>query len=184
MSRTGPGVRAENTLLYEPDEKIFYAYHADTGLYEVESVDVIRTKISTGCWKRHGSRMCSTPEKRTANTLNNVISHLRGIVERRGAFTQRQRVIHLANGMIVFNGGEAELRPFSPEFRSRNRSPIAFDENARCERFLNELVLPRCILRTWNFCRSSRDVLARLQPAQRLLILDGESARGKRSLPT
>jgi len=25
-------------------------------------------------------------------------------------------------------GSEAELRPFSPEFRSRNRSPIAFDE--------------------------------------------------------
>ena len=36
----------ENEVLYEPDEKSFYAYSGETGLYEVESADAIRHKIS------------------------------------------------------------------------------------------------------------------------------------------
>jgi phage/plasmid-associated DNA primase len=172
---------AENTLLYEPDEKTFYEYRADTGLYEVESVDVIRMKIANRMLEAsRQSNVFDLQKKRTANTLNNVISHLRGIVERRGAFTERRRVIHLANGMIVFNGGEAELLPFSPEFRSRNRSPIAFDENAKCERFLNELLLPAVHPEDVELLQKFAGMfLLGYNPAQRLLILDGESARGK-----
>jgi phage/plasmid-associated DNA primase len=129
------------------------------------------------------SNVFDLQKKRTANTLNNVISHLRGIVERLGAFAERRRVIHLANGMIVFNGGEAELRPFSPEFRSRNRSPIAFDENARCERFLNELVVPAVHPEDVELLQKFAGMfLLGYNPAQRLLILDGESARGKTQL--
>lgn len=175
---------AENTLLYEPDEKTFYEYHADTGLYAVESVDVIRMKMSNRMLEAsRQSNVFDLQKKRTANTLNNVISHLRGIVERRGAFAERRRVIHLANGMIVFNGGEAELRPFSPEFRSRNRSPIAFDENARCERFLNELVVPAVHPEDVELLQKFAGMfLLGYNPAQRLLILDGESARGKTQL--
>src|ERR1043165_6270171 len=37
----------ENEVLFEPDEKGFYAYSAETGLYEIESADVIRHKISS-----------------------------------------------------------------------------------------------------------------------------------------
>ena len=175
---------AENTLLYEPDEKTFYEYHADTGLYEVESVDVIRSKISNRMLEAsRQSSVFDLQKKRTASTLNNVISHLRGIVERRGAFAERRRVIHLANGMIVFNGSEAELRPFAPEFRSRNRSPIAFDENARCDRFLNELVLPAVHPEDVELLQKFAGMfLLGYNPAQRLLILDGESARGKTQL--
>ena len=171
----------ENIILHEPDEKSFYRYNGDTGIYEVESPDAIRSKISARMLE--ASRQANAfdlQKKRTATTLNNVISHLRGTVEQRGAFAERRKVIHLANGVMVFTGCEAELRPFSPEYRSRNRSPISFDENARCERFLNELVVPAVHPEDVELLQKFAGLLLLGDNrAQRLLILDGEGGRGK-----
>src|SRR5947209_2291543 len=172
---------AENEVLFEPDEKSFYAYSGETGLYEVESADVIRHKISNRMLEAsRQANVFDLQKKRTATTLNNVVAHLRGIAERRGAFSGARRVIHLANGVIVFMGCNAELRPFSAEFRSRNRSPIAFDENAKCERFLNELVLPAVAEDDVELLQKFAGMmLLGYNRAQRLLILDGEAGRGK-----
>ena len=171
----------ENILLHEPDEKSFYRYNAETGIYEVESPDAIRSQLSTRMLE--ASRQANAfdlQKKRTATTLNNVIAHLRGTVEQRGAFAERRKVIHLANGVMVFSGADAELRPFSPEYRSRNRSPISFDENARCERVLNELVLPAVHPEDVELLQKFAGLmLLGDNRAQRLLILDGEGGRGK-----
>ncbi len=171
----------ENIILHEPDEKTFYRYNGDTGIYEVESPDAIRSKISTRMLE--ASRQANAfdlQKKRTATTLNNVIAHLRGTVEQRGAFTERRKVIHLANGVMVFTGSDADLRPFSPEYRSRHRSPIAFDEHATCERFLNELVLPAVHPEDVELLQKFAGMLLLGDNrAQRLLILDGEGGRGK-----
>ena len=84
--------------------------------------------------------------------------------------------------MFSFDNG-GELLDFSPAFVSRNRSPIAFDENAKCERFLDELVRPAVhpedvvlIQKYGGLC------LLGINLIQRMLILDGESARGKTQL--
>jgi putative DNA primase/helicase len=172
---------SENEILFEKDEKAFYAYTADTGLYAVESDDGIRTKISGRMLEAsRQANVFDLQKRRTAKTLNSVISHLRGIVEQQAPFAERRKVIHLANGVIVFNGAEAELRPFSPEYRSRHRSPIAFDENARCERFLNELVLPAVHPEDVELLQKFAGMfLLGYNRAQRFLILDGEAGRGK-----
>ena len=171
----------ENEVLFEKDEKTFYGYHEDTGLYEVESDDAIRTRISSRMLE--ASRQAGVfdlQKKRSARTLNSVITHLRGIVEKDKPFAEPRKVIHLANGVIVFNGAEAELRPFSPEFRSRNRSPIIFDAAARCDRFLNELVLPAVHVENVDLLQKCAGMyLLGYNRAQRLLILDGEAGRGK-----
>jgi phage/plasmid-associated DNA primase len=172
---------AENEVLFEPDERAFYGYRDDTGLFEIESEDALRTKISGRMLE--ASRQAGVfdlQKRRTARTLNSVIAHLRGIVERRGAFAERRKVIHLANGVIAFDGCDAALHPFSPEFRSRHRSPIAFDEHARCERFLNELVLPAVHPEDVELLQKFAGMmLLGHNRAQRLLILDGEAGRGK-----
>jgi phage/plasmid-associated DNA primase len=171
----------ENVLLFEKDEKAFYGYAEDTGLYVVESEDSIRTIISNRMLE--ASRQANAfdlQKKRTARTVNSVIAHLRGIVEKDKPFAESRQVIHLANGVLVFNDGEAELRPFSPEFRSRNRSPICFDELARCDRFLNELVLPAVHAEDVELLQKFAGLfLLGYNRAQRLLILDGEAGRGK-----
>ena len=172
---------AENEILYEPDEQVFYQYSADSGLYEIESADVVRKKISARMLE--ASRQSNTfdlQKKRSNTTLNSVASHLRGIVERRGVFAEKRRFIHLANGVMVFNEGNIELQSFSPEFRSRNRSPIAFDENAKCERFLDELVRPAVHPEDVELLQKFAGMyLLGYNPAQRFLILDGEAGRGK-----
>jgi P4 family phage/plasmid primase-like protien len=172
---------AETEILFEKDERTFYEYRPETGIYEVESEDSIRAKISSRMLEAsRQANVFDLQKRRTAKTLNSVVSHLRGIVERQGTFAQKRRVIHLANGVVVFNGADAELRPFSPEFRSRNRSPIVFDENARCDRFLNELVLPAVQPDDVELLQKFAGMyLLGDNRAQRLLILDGEAGRGK-----
>jgi phage/plasmid-associated DNA primase len=118
-------------------------------------------------------------KQRSDSRLNSIVAQLHGIVERRGAFAQRERRIHLANGIFRFENG-GELLPFSPAFISRNRSPIVFNENARCERFLNELVYPAVHPEDAVLLQKYAGMcLLGNNPIQRMLILDGESARGK-----
>lgn len=172
---------AENTVLFEPDEQTFYEYHTSNGLYEVESSDSIRAKISNRMLEAsRQANVFDLQKKRTASTLNNVVSHLRGITEKRGAFAERKTFIHLANGVIVFDGTDVQLHPFSPELRSRNRSPIAFDADAKCERFLNELLLPSVDPEDVELLQKFAGMfLLGYNRAQRILILDGEAGRGK-----
>jgi putative DNA primase/helicase len=171
---------AENIVLWEPEERAFYSYRAETGIYEEESVDVIKRRVSDRLLEASRRMKCFWLEKqRSDSRLNSIAAQLRGILERRGAFVQRQRRIHLANGVFSFENG-VELLPFSPVHISRNRSPIVFGENARCNRFLNELVNPAVhkddILLLQKY---AGQCLLGNNLVQRMLILDGESARGK-----
>ena len=42
--------------------------------------------------------------------------------------------------MLKLDGNDIELLPFSPELISRNIIAIAYDQNAKCPRFRNELL--------------------------------------------
>ena len=171
----------ENTILYEPDEKHFYSFNEANGIFEIESEDAIRTKLSLRILMASRQiKVCGLEKKRTTAILDNVIAQLRGIVEKRGAFAHQQKWIHLANGVLVFNGSDFDLRPFSPEYLSRNCSPISFDETATCDRFLNELVRPAVHEEDVELLQKFMGMcLLGSNRAQRFLILDGESGRGK-----
>ncbi len=176
----------EHILLYEPEEKVFYLYHSETGLYEEITADRIKAEMSARLLE--ASRESNVPElerKRTDSALNHITAQLKGLVEKRRAFAGRaSNFIHLANGILKFRPDrEIDLLPFSPEFYSRNSSPIAYDPSARCERFLNELVLPAVhpedvtlLQKYLGLCLLGRNLL------QRFLILDGEGGRGKSQL--
>jgi putative DNA primase/helicase len=171
---------AENIVLWEPSERGFYSYRTDAGIYEEASADAIKRRISDRLLKASRQMNCFDLEKqRSDSRLNSIVAQLRGIVERRGAFVQRERRIHLANGVFSFDNG-GQLLALSPAFVSRNRSPIVFDENATCHRFLDELVYPAVhredvvlLQKYGGMCLLGNN------PIQRMLILDGESARGK-----
>jgi putative DNA primase/helicase len=174
---------SENIILWEPSERVFYAYNVETGIYVEESVDAIKRRLSDRLLEASRQTNCSWLEKqRSDSRLNSIAAHLRGIVERRDAFVQRERRIHLANGIFRFENGGQLLR-FSPAFLSRNRSPIVFDESATCPRFLNQLVYPAMhkddvVLVQKYFGQ----ILLGNNLIQRLLILDGLSERGKTQL--
>ena len=172
----------ENIALFEPNERTFYRYHEDTGLYTVESADAIKQTISSRLLEvaREAEHLAGLERFRTDRTLNAITAQLRGIIEQRGAFAEKQRIVHLANGVIVFTADGARLHPFSSSFRSRNRSPIAYDPAAKCPRFLNELVIPAVhaddvllLQKMAGQCLLGENLI------QRFTLLDGLAGRGK-----
>ena len=173
---------AENILLFEPDERAFYKYDSESGLYLPESESALKCKLSARMLEESRQmNVFGIQRRRTASTLSNIVSHLRGIAEKRDVFTKRLPIVHLANGVVVFrDDGEADFVEFSPDFYSRNASPISFDPKSKCERFLNELVLPAVhpddVILLQKF--GGMFLLGRNR-AQRFVILDGLAGRGK-----
>jgi len=171
---------SENIILWEPNERAFYTYNADSGIYVEESADAIKRRLSDRLLEASRQTNCPWLEKqRSDSQLNSIVAQLRGIVEQRGAFAQRERRIHLANGIFRLDN-RGELIPFSPAFISRNSCPIVFDEDAKCERFLKELVCPAVDPKDVVLIQKYAGLcLLGVNLIQRMLILDGESARGK-----
>ncbi len=175
----------ENIQFYEPTEGEFYRYDPDTGLYGIVSEDRIKQEIAARILDVSRIEKLPTLEhKRTNESLNAIISQLKGVSEKKGAFNRSRNVVHLGNGVIVFKEkNEADFCRFSPEFNSRNQCPIPYDENAKCDRFLNELLYPSMsaddalLLQKYSgLCLLGKNLI------QRLLILDGHEGRGKSTL--
>ena len=171
--------------LYEPSEKSFYRYDDSTGLYKDISTDVIKQEVSGKILNISRNQEIYTLEKeRTNKNLNSIVDQLKGISEKRNAFSKNgKKTIHLANGVLAFKDDEADLVEFSPEFYSRNQSPIPFDVTAQCPRFLNELLYPATSLddavliqKYAGLCLLGNNLI------QRFLILDGKAGRGKSTL--
>jgi P4 family phage/plasmid primase-like protien len=175
----------ENRVLFDPDEKAFYRYAAESGLWESITPESIRETISARILEISREAQQFTLEIQiTQARLNAVVSALKGIVERRGAFKAKQRFIHVANGVIRFvEDGDIQFGGFSAEDFSRNRSPFAFDAGAECPRFLNELIYSAVepddadLLQRW-----AGLALFGYNLPQRFLILDGTANGGKGTL--
>ena len=175
----------ENQVLYDPDEKTFYLYCQRTGLWETVTPENIRETISCRILEVSREAQQFTLEIQiTQARLNGVVSALKGIVEKRGAFKGKERYIHVSNGVIRFaEDGDIQFGDFSPEDYSRNRSPFAFDPAAECPRFLNELIYPAVapddadLLQRW-----AGLALFGYNLPQRFLIVDGTPNGGKGTL--
>lgn len=136
---------AENIQLFESDEKSFYRYDDERGLYSVISEDVLKQEISKRILEvSRKNQLPSLEKKRTISILNNILAHLKGISEKKHAFSYHKKdFIHLKNGVLKIQDDKTiDLVSFSPEFCSRNQSLIAFQADAKCDRFINELLLP------------------------------------------
>ena len=175
----------ENIVLHEPAERLFYRYDETRGLYVEHTADRIKTEIgarllkAAAQWKKAGLTLC-----RTDNKLNAIVAHLRGQVEHRDAFSKKEcRFVHLANGVIVFRDGDADFVEFSPEFRSRNQSPLAYTPGATCNRFLDELLYPALQPEDAVLIQKFAGLfLLGENIIQRFLILDGMPGGGKSQL--
>jgi phage/plasmid-associated DNA primase len=175
----------ENRVLYDPDEKTFYRYAADTGLWESITPESIREAISARILEiSRESQQFSLEIQITQTKLKAVTGALMGIAEKRGVFLTKQRFIHVANGVIrLGDDGDVTFGGFSPEDYSRNRSPYEFKPDAECPRFLNELIYPAVepddadLLQRW-----AGLALFGYNLPQRFMILDGTANGGKGTL--
>src|SRR5262249_16047373 len=116
----------------------------------------------------------------TEHNRRNVISLLRGVVERRDFFRNRPHAIHAANCMLVFENRTIIEKPFAPEFLSRNQLSVSYDSDAVCPRFQKELLAPGLNSDDLAIAKKMFGllVLGRNRP-QRIFILVGAGNTGK-----
>jgi len=175
----------ENLVLYDPDEKTFFRYDSDSGLWLTITPEKIRDDISSRILDASRQIQEFTLEIQiTQNKLKSVVGALMGLAEKRGAFRNKGRFIHVANGVIRFvDDGDIQFTGYSPEDYSRNKSPFAFDAAAECPRFLKQLIYPAVnpddadLLQRW-----AGLALFGYNLPQRFLILDGTPNGGKGTL--
>ena len=175
----------ENRVLYDPDENTFFRYDSDSGLWLTITPEKIRDDISSRILD--ASRQIqefSLEIQITQNKLKSVVGALMGLAEKRGAFRHKGRYIHVANGVIRFvDDGDIQFSGYSPEDYSRNKSPFAFNAEAECPRFLEQLIYPAVnlddagLLQRW-----AGLALFGYNLPQRFLILDGTPNGGKGTL--
>ena len=176
---------AENHLLYEPDEGKFYKYTEDRGLWCEITEASLRESIAARLLAfSHEGRGEKFEKKITCPNINAIIDFLEGLAEKKGIFDQKKRIVHCANGVLrLEDEGGATFTGFSVDDYSRNQSPIAFDQEARCPRFLKELIHSSVgdedvlLIQKWMGLALLGD-----NAPQKLLILDGQSGGGKSTL--
>lgn len=177
--------QAEHIQLFEPDEREFYRYNPESGLYSVISEDMIKQEIAARILDVSREQGLPSLERKRNNSIqNHIVAQLKGISEKKDAFRRDNTIVHLANGVIVFKpNGEADFCSFSPDFCSRNQCPIPFDASAKCDRFFDELLIPSLsaddallLQKYTGLCLLGNNLI------QKLLILDGKPGRGKSTL--
>jgi phage/plasmid-associated DNA primase len=174
-------------IIFEPDEQKFYDYDAFTGLFVPKSSDRIRTELAAqimeGSLNWADGGYCSMQQFRSDRHLSGIVGHLRGQVEERDFFNSTHYV-HLGNCTLKFKPDGSSFTPesFSPEHRSRNRSPINYDPNATCPKFEKAILghIPeedRLLIQKYaGQCLLGRNL------TQRFLILDGVGGASKGAL--
>lgn len=178
----------ENKILWEPTEKRFYMYDQDTGLWDTKSEDTIKQEISKDILEL-GRELGhpSTQEMRSERLLTAIVRQLRGMVEIKDAFTSKGIPgVHCANSYLTFDDdGTIQQHEFSPDFYSRNQSPIEFQGiDLEPNRFLDELVIPTLsseddiiiFQKYGGMCLFGRNII------QRFMVMYGQAGGGKSTL--
>ena len=178
----------QNKVLFEPTEKKFYQYDPDTGLWDIISEDVIKQEISRDILEQgRANQQPSTQHMRSDRLLSGITRQLRGMVEVRDAFTVKAaHGVHCANVYLTFEpDGTIHQQEFSPDFFSRNQSPIEYKGiDLVPHRFLNELVIPtlaseediEIFQKYGGMCLFGRNII------QRFMVMFGQAGGGKSTL--
>jgi P4 family phage/plasmid primase-like protien len=128
-----------NHILFENRENEFYKYNSR--IYERFSVHLLLQQISNDILCAADNWGCALlAQLRNAKHISGVVSHFKGYTQKEEAFRNNVGLIHVANGVLKLDGDNVDLLPFSPLLISRNLIPIAYDRNAKCPRFKNELL--------------------------------------------
>ena len=173
----------DREVIFDPAEGVFYQYDGKTGLFSVVSPDAVKQTVSENMleFARSDDAFAGLEKLRTDRTLTAVVSQLRGIAERRGAFERRPQAIHFSNLMLHFLRRDWHVPTyFNSRYCSRNQLPIPYDSEAECPRFLNELLGPALgtsdigvLQKLGGQCLMGRNLV------QRFLIMTGVAGGGK-----
>lgn len=176
---------SDSGVVHDPAVSRFYHYTPETGLWQHQTDEATVREISS-CFQsivteKNRPRLLA---RRTSSLLHGLCELARGLAERRDVFNQRCDVIHVANGMLALDPVcNVEMKPFAPEWYSRNRSEIAWNPKADCPRFKRELLLSALPEEDVSLIqRYVGQCLLGMNVSQTFLILRGTPGGGKSTL--
>jgi hypothetical protein len=134
---------SENHTIYEPDEDRIYVYQPERGLFVAQHIENLREVMIKRFYQVITDRGAVPaykviPKFLTMQNMTGVIGALKGITYKKNAFERTADepfFIHAANCMLVYNQCQFHKEEFSPSWRSRNQSPIAYEVDASDEEF-------------------------------------------------
>lgn len=184
----------KHKIFHSAEEQRFFRYQGEkSGLWIEQTADSIRWEMAADIKQiadeQDGAEGAEQLiNARTTQLMNALVAMLKGSVERWRAFerqicpkTNRPRaLIHLQNGMLDLDEETPQLLPFAPEYYSRNQLAVSLREDAKCPRFLGELLggavsLDDIVLMQ----KYAGQILLGVNLAQKLLILTGTAGGGK-----
>jgi putative DNA primase/helicase len=174
----------DHLILREPSLSQFYEYDASTGLWQPKTEERLAVEVGADLRRllqEYGAE--DLLRQRTESLLRQIRRLLCGVVERPDAFRRHRPIIHVANGVLHLDESPPTLNDFDPGYYSRNRSEIAFDEDADCPRFIDELLAPALDVDDISLLqRYAGQCLMGYNPSQRLLLMRGTAGGGKSTL--
>jgi len=172
--------------IFLPKEKTFYHYDPATGLWSSQSTEEMLDRL--GLFLHECAVTWKVPaieEKRKLPILSSILKFLAAMCRRQDFFNRSiETFVHCANGVLELDpNGEWALKPFSPEYHSRNRCEIPYIPGMDCPRFLNELLHPlvenddiELVQQYIGQCLTGKNI------TQSILLLTGSAGSGKGTL--
>ena len=131
--------------IYVTDEKQFYIYNLCSGLWETQSRESMISRISQEIlqFAREEGIQDEFTGMRKPAVIKDILIHLSVLAHVPEKFFESQDIrVHCLNGIAVFENGSWVLKPFSPDYHSRNRCNLIYDPQAACPRFKDLLLAP------------------------------------------
>lgn len=175
-----PAVYASrNNVIHDGLTRTFYEYSSTDGIWSPTSPDFMRGKMNDLIFEIGNDlkQPNIATKERSDSKLVGAANNLRALTD--GRFDDRPSgYVHCENGMLDVTTGN--LRPFDPSFKSRNKTPFEWNEDAKCHRFLSELLEPAIDAADIALIQLYVGmVLMGRNLAQRLLLLTGTAGGGK-----
>ena len=132
--------------IYVTEEKLFYCYNPINGLWEKQGQMDMINRISKEIlqFARDNDIEDEFAGMRRPAVIKEILVYLSSLAQAPvDFFNKGGRWIHCLNGVIeIDNAGLWQLKPFSPDYHSRNRCNLVYDPQADCPRFKEQLLAP------------------------------------------
>ena len=173
--------------VFMPNEKRFYIYNRNNGLWESQSQEAMISKISEEILElaRAEEIKDEFASMRRPAVIKDILLYLSSLAQvQENFFDKSGNWIHCTNGVIeVDESGCCELKPFSPDYHSRNRCNLFYDPQADCPRFKEQLLAPlleaediNLLQKYFGQCLLGRNL------TQTIMLLTGSGGSGKGTL--
>jgi P4 family phage/plasmid primase-like protien len=172
--------------LYDQASGGFYHYIPEKGLFEKLRENEIRRLITEDLFSvAQAQEIPGVGSKITSCCQRSIIDLIKADSRscHKNFFAKRKTsppVIHAANGMVCITEEGAELKEFSPDYKSRNQIPIDYNPSAECPRFqtqfLEKVMGKKDIELLQRYCGL---ILIGGNRAQKILFLLGKGGTGK-----